>query len=182
MERLCSRPSWISARVQSDSRKGPERPVGPPDPGRDGETVSPSPQFDSQTSAGIASCCQYTPDPQGLRDLATFHGDRGQARELLTRRRLKSAFHDAGRWHPRCRWPWRFCTPLVAAGPQATSRRAHGIGGGCHHPIELVGLANPTEAKRLASTVSPGSWRNALHRGCAPGSRSTHAASSISRP
>src|ERR1700683_5049231 len=31
--------------------KGPERPVGSPDHGCDGETVSPSPQSNSQTSA-----------------------------------------------------------------------------------------------------------------------------------
>src|SRR5215471_2396449 len=58
MERLCSWPSWISARVRSHSRKGPERPVVPPDQGRDGETVSPSPQSNSQTSAGSPSFCQ----------------------------------------------------------------------------------------------------------------------------
>src|SRR5262249_16619647 len=50
MERLCSWPSWISARIRSHSRKGPERPVGSPDHGCDGETVSPSPQSSSQTS------------------------------------------------------------------------------------------------------------------------------------
>src|SRR6476661_10865613 len=33
--------------------KGPERPLGSPDHGYDGETVSPSPQSNSQTSAGI---------------------------------------------------------------------------------------------------------------------------------
>src|ERR1700736_4340035 len=49
MERLCSWPSWISARTRSHSRKGPERPLGSPDHGYDGETVSPSPQFNSQT-------------------------------------------------------------------------------------------------------------------------------------
>src|SRR5205814_1111789 len=54
MERLCSWPSWISARTRSHSRKGPERPLVPPDHGCDGETVSPSPQSNSQTSAGIA--------------------------------------------------------------------------------------------------------------------------------
>src|ERR1700730_18152348 len=53
MERLCSWPSWISARTRSHSRKGPERPLGSPDHGYDGETVSPSSQFNSQTSAGI---------------------------------------------------------------------------------------------------------------------------------
>src|SRR5262245_63573600 len=42
MERLCSWPPWISARIRSHSRKGPERPVVPPDHGCDGETVSPS--------------------------------------------------------------------------------------------------------------------------------------------
>src|SRR5215510_11190886 len=50
--KVCSWPLWISARVRSYSRKGPERPVVPPDQGRDGETVSPSPQSNSQTSAG----------------------------------------------------------------------------------------------------------------------------------
>jgi hypothetical protein len=34
--------------------KAPKRPLGSPDHGYDGETVSPSPQFNSQTSAGIA--------------------------------------------------------------------------------------------------------------------------------
>src|SRR5499433_1354971 len=52
MERLCSWPSWISARIRSHSRKGPERPVVPPDHGCDGETVSPSLHSSSQTSAG----------------------------------------------------------------------------------------------------------------------------------
>src|SRR4029077_549135 len=49
MERLCSWPSWISARTRSHSRKGPERPLRSPDHGYDGETVSPSPQSNSQT-------------------------------------------------------------------------------------------------------------------------------------
>src|SRR5262249_56084059 len=52
MERLCSWPPWISARIRSHSRKGPERPVVPPDHGCDGETVSPSLHSSSQTSAG----------------------------------------------------------------------------------------------------------------------------------
>jgi len=42
----------IRARIRSHSRKGPERPVVPPDHGCDGETVSPSLHFSSQTSAG----------------------------------------------------------------------------------------------------------------------------------
>ena len=45
MERLCPWPSWISARTRSHSEKGPERPLGSPDHGCDGETVSPSPQI-----------------------------------------------------------------------------------------------------------------------------------------
>jgi hypothetical protein len=49
MERLCSWPSWISARTRSHFRKGPERPLVPPDHGYDGETVSPSSQSNSQT-------------------------------------------------------------------------------------------------------------------------------------
>src|ERR1700747_919652 len=53
MERTCSWPSWISARTRSYSGKGPERPLGSPDHGCDGETVSPYPQSNSQTSAGI---------------------------------------------------------------------------------------------------------------------------------
>src|SRR5258708_11702965 len=57
MERLCSWPSWISARTRSHSAKGPERPVGSPDHGYDGETVSPFPLFNSQTSAGIFLAC-----------------------------------------------------------------------------------------------------------------------------
>src|SRR6476659_7142946 len=52
MERLCSWPSWISARTRSHSEKGPGRLLVPPDHGCDGETVSPSPQSNSQTSAG----------------------------------------------------------------------------------------------------------------------------------
>src|SRR6476661_6400391 len=44
MERLCSWPSWISARTRSHSEKGPERSLGSPDHGCDGETVSPFPQ------------------------------------------------------------------------------------------------------------------------------------------
>src|SRR6516165_9235294 len=52
-ERLCSWPSWISARTRSHSAKGPERPLGSPDHRYDGETVSPFPQSNSQTSAGI---------------------------------------------------------------------------------------------------------------------------------
>jgi hypothetical protein len=38
-------PLWISARVRSHSRIGPQRPVGSPDHERDGETVPPSPQI-----------------------------------------------------------------------------------------------------------------------------------------
>src|SRR5260370_30942331 len=53
MERLCSWPSWISARTRSHSRKGPERPLGSPDHGYDGETVCPFPQSNSLTSAGF---------------------------------------------------------------------------------------------------------------------------------
>ena len=49
----CSWPSWISARIRSHSRQGPKRPDVPPDRGCDGETVSPSPQSNPQTSAGI---------------------------------------------------------------------------------------------------------------------------------
>ena len=60
MERLCSWPSWISARTRSHSRKGPERPLGSPDHGYDGETVSPFPPSNSQTSAGI-SCARDQP-------------------------------------------------------------------------------------------------------------------------
>src|SRR5262245_41331455 len=47
-------PSWISARIRSHSRQGPGRPHVPPDHGCDGGTVSPSPQSNSQTSAGIS--------------------------------------------------------------------------------------------------------------------------------
>jgi hypothetical protein len=50
---FCSRPSWISAHIRSHSRQGPGRPYVPPDHGCDGQTVSPSPQSNSQTSAGI---------------------------------------------------------------------------------------------------------------------------------
>src|ERR1700692_690841 len=50
--RLCSWPSWISAHIRPHSEKGPERPLVPPDHGCDGETVSPSPQSNSQTLAG----------------------------------------------------------------------------------------------------------------------------------
>src|SRR5579862_497523 len=48
IERLCSWPSWISARTRSYFRKGLERPLVPPDLGYDGETVSPSPQSNSR--------------------------------------------------------------------------------------------------------------------------------------
>ena len=44
-------------RTWSHSEKGPERPLGSPDHGYDGETVSPFPQSSSQTSAGIFSSC-----------------------------------------------------------------------------------------------------------------------------
>jgi hypothetical protein len=47
----------IRAHPISFSRKGPERPLGSPDHGYDGETVSPFPQSNSQTSAGIFSSC-----------------------------------------------------------------------------------------------------------------------------
>ena len=50
---FCSRPSWISAHIRSHSRQGPRRPYVPPNHGCDGQTVSPSPQSNSQTSAGI---------------------------------------------------------------------------------------------------------------------------------
>src|SRR5215831_19260555 len=53
MEHWCSWPSWISAHIRSHSEKGPERPKVPPDHGCDGQTVSPSPQSNSQTSAGL---------------------------------------------------------------------------------------------------------------------------------
>ena len=43
-------PHGYPARIRSHSRKGPERPVGSPDHGCAGETVSPSPQSSSQTS------------------------------------------------------------------------------------------------------------------------------------
>src|SRR5450631_3590394 len=65
MERLCSWPSWISARTRSHSRKGPERPLGSPDHGYDGETVSPSPQFNSQTSAGSCAFLGCVMDQRG---------------------------------------------------------------------------------------------------------------------
>src|SRR6187399_1565962 len=42
--------------------KGPERPLGSPDHGYDGETVSPSPQFNSQTSAGSSTFFGYARD------------------------------------------------------------------------------------------------------------------------
>ena len=49
-ERLCSWPLWIPARIRSHSLQGPGRPDGSADHGCDGETVSPSPQSNSQTS------------------------------------------------------------------------------------------------------------------------------------
>jgi hypothetical protein len=54
VERSRSWPSWISARIRSHSRLGPERPDVPPDRGCAGETVAPSPHSNSQTSAGIS--------------------------------------------------------------------------------------------------------------------------------
>ena len=55
-------PSWISARVRSHSQIGPRRPVGPPDHGRDGETVLHLLKSNSQTSAGVS----YYQAAQGL--------------------------------------------------------------------------------------------------------------------
>jgi len=52
-ERFAPWPSWISARIRSHSRQGPERPQVHQDHRCDGETVSPSLQSNSQTSAGI---------------------------------------------------------------------------------------------------------------------------------
>src|ERR1700687_2103865 len=61
--RFCIRPLngavWLLATMDIrahpiSSAKGPERPLVPPDHGCDGETVSPFPQSNSQTSAGIA--------------------------------------------------------------------------------------------------------------------------------
>jgi hypothetical protein len=52
---IASGPSWISAHIRSHSERGPERPLVPPDHGCDGETASPSPQSNSQTSAGSFS-------------------------------------------------------------------------------------------------------------------------------
>ena len=50
-------PALGAGRTRSHSRKGPGRPLGSPDHGYDGETVSPFPQSNSQTSAGIFSSC-----------------------------------------------------------------------------------------------------------------------------
>src|ERR1700751_2586563 len=104
MERLCSWPSWISARVRSHSRKGPERPVVPPDQGRDGETVSPSPQSNSQTSAGTPSFCQ-------LLRISQSHL-RSEPRPLA-RLRLRAAAHAASDV-TRVSYP-RPCTNTVKA-------------------------------------------------------------------
>ena len=60
-EHLAPRPPWISAHIRSHSRQGPGRPDVPPDHGCDGGTVSPFPQSNSQTSAGIpASGCSLS--------------------------------------------------------------------------------------------------------------------------
>src|SRR6266542_2206035 len=92
MERFCSWPSWISARTRSHSRKGPERPVVPPDHGCDGETVSPSPQSDSQTRRVFFLLSGYaTGDgsrwPQTIRGAAALRQDRpGDPRQLVGER------------------------------------------------------------------------------------------------
>src|SRR6476646_10825256 len=49
MERLCSWPSWISARTRSHSRKGPERPLGSPDHRYDACFVATSLNQDGQS-------------------------------------------------------------------------------------------------------------------------------------
>ena len=51
-ERLCSWPSWIIRARSISFASRPRRPEGPPDHERAGETFSPSPHSDSQTSAG----------------------------------------------------------------------------------------------------------------------------------
>src|SRR6516165_6477581 len=51
-ERLCFWPSWIIRARSISFASRPRRPEGPPDHERAGETFSPSPHSDSQTSAG----------------------------------------------------------------------------------------------------------------------------------
>src|ERR1700687_5335325 len=88
MERLCSWPSWISARTGSHSEKGPERPLGSPDHGCDGETVSPSPQFNSQTSAGIA--VHSSVDQGSTLEIPSAGSERVDLMRPLARRALRS--------------------------------------------------------------------------------------------
>ena len=101
----CSWPSWISARVRSHSRKGPERPVVPPDQGRDGETVSPSPQSNSQTSAGIPSFCQLLRISQaifGLSRSVELTSGSGSSRRLRCDARFVAAsLHQHRQGDPR---------------------------------------------------------------------------------
>ena len=82
-----------SAHIRSHSEKGPERPVVPPDHGRDGETVSPSPQSNSQTSAGIFQLCLVVL-ARPIRESSVFDPIDVAAHLPLTRRTgLGSAFH-----------------------------------------------------------------------------------------
>src|SRR4029077_9569381 len=65
----------------------PRRPYGPPDHERAGETFSPSPHFDSQTSAGkptIAFGFGFEPSPRSHRRSLARWGERRWRREAAT--------------------------------------------------------------------------------------------------
>src|ERR1700692_4694581 len=89
MEGLFSWPSWISARIRSHSRKGPGRPLVPPDHGCDGETVSPSPHSNSQTSAG-GTCSFLVASGSGLH-IPSAGPEHADLTQLLARRALRSS-------------------------------------------------------------------------------------------
>ncbi len=89
MERLCSWPSWISARTRSHSEKGPERPLVPPDHGGDGETVSPSPQIQladlGRYSSNIPRLCRGS-----VLDIPSASPEHADVTPLLARRAHRS--------------------------------------------------------------------------------------------
>jgi hypothetical protein len=84
----CSWPSWISAHIRSHSEKGPERPLVPPDHGCDGETVSPSPQSNSQTSAGEP--VHFSLRDGSALDIPSAYPEHADVTPLLTRRAHRS--------------------------------------------------------------------------------------------
>jgi hypothetical protein len=66
MERLSSWPSWIIRARSISFASRPRRPEGPPDHERAGETFSPSPLSDSQTSAGNQLLLSDQLDPSAI--------------------------------------------------------------------------------------------------------------------